>query len=173
VLGVVEELVKEIPDTLMLIFTPRSISNMKLAKEIHQKAIRLNLADKVKIHIKNLSEREKAEVYSVADIFLYPESGPKAAIDPPLTIIEAMASGRVVFAPRSSSASEFIADKKSGFLFRQKDYNDLARRFAEILMNKDLKKRVSHQARCVVEQKSSMLVVGAKMLGHFTALINH
>ena len=170
VLGVLEDLAKAVPETLLLIFTPKSNLNIRRALEIRKKAKVLNLVDRVKIHVKDLSEKEKADIYAVADIFFFPQSGPRAAVDPPPTVLEAMASGRVVFAPKLSSASEIITDNKNGFLFEQRDNNALARRFADLLVNERLKNRVSHCARQDVEQRLSLLAVGERMLEHFVAL---
>ena len=170
ILRVTEELVKDIPETLLLIFAPKNNLNIKRANEIRMKAEMLSLVDTVKVCVENLSEKEKTSIYAASDIFFFPESGSRAAVEPPLTVLEAMASGRVVFAPKLSASSELITDGKNGFLFEEKDYNTLARRFADILMNKELRIRVSRCARQTVEQKLSLSTIGSNMLKHFRAL---
>lgn len=173
VLGVIKDLVKDVPETLLQIFTPKDNLNIRRALEIRKKAKVFNLVDQVKIHVKDLSEKEKAGVYAVADIFFFPQSGPRAAVAPPLTVLEAMASGRVVFAPKLSSAREIITDNRNGFLFGQEDNNALAGRLADLLVNERLKNRVSHYARQDVEQRLSLLAVGERMLEHFVTLSRH
>lgn len=171
ILRVMEELAKEIPETLFLIFAPKNNLNIERANQIRMKAETLGLVDKVKVRVENLSEKEKTSIYAASDVFFFPESGSRAAVEPPLTVLEAMASGRVVLAPKLSASSELITDRRNGFLFEQKDFNNsLARKFADILTNKELRTSVSRCARQTVEQKLSLLTIGSAMVKHFRAL---
>jgi len=164
VLRVMEELAKEFPEALLLIFTPESNSNIKRAHEIFRKAEILSLADRVKVYVKNLSEKEKRSIYAASDIFFFPESGSRTAVEPPLTALEAMASGVVVFAPKLSALSEIIANDENGFLFETNDSTILSNKLADLLTDRDLRLKIFQNARQTILNKASLATAGKEMI---------
>jgi glycosyltransferase involved in cell wall biosynthesis len=166
VLHLIEELISEIPQTILLIFAPESNLNINRAYEIRKKAEILKLNSSIRIYVKNLSEEFKASVYAASDIFFFPEAGPRTAVEPPLTALEAMASGSVVFAPKLSALSEMITNNENGFLFRQ-NYADnyvLSNQLIQLLTDEQLRYKICQNARQTILNKASLTTVGREML---------
>jgi len=172
VLRVMEELAKEIPEALLLIFTPKSNLNIERAHEICRKAEILGLPDKVKVYVENLSEKVKTSIYAASDIFFFPESGSRAAVEPPLTALEAMASGGAVFAPKLSALSEIIANNKNGFLFETNDSTILSNKLADLLTDRNLRLKISYNARQTILNKASLVTAGREMISLQKGLLN-
>jgi len=163
VLRVMKELAKEIPEALLLIFTPESNLNIKRAHEICRKAEILSLTDKVKVYIKNLSEKEKTYIYAASDIFFFPESSSRVAVEPPLTALEAMAGGGVVFAPKLSALGEIIRNNRNGFLFETDDSTILSNKLADLLTDRNLRHKIFYNARKTILSKASLVTAGREI----------
>lgn len=74
----------------------------------------------------------------------------QAAVDfyfSPLKVIEALAAGRPVVAPRLGQLCELIADGKSGLLYRPQDAQDCAGAILRILDDPDLRAAMGREAR--------------------------
>ena len=158
VLQVITKLVKECPDTKLLIFSPRTYENIKRKLEILAKTKRLNLTANVRINVKNLSEEEKIGIYSGSDIFLYPSLTPTAAIEPPLTILEAMASGLPVISNDIPSIKEVVTDRVNGliFPFRNGEVALLEERISSLLRDNNVITELSYNARQNIVKKLSL-----------------
>jgi glycosyltransferase involved in cell wall biosynthesis len=172
VLRLMDELTKEVPEALLLIFAPESNSNIKRAHEIFRKAKLLRLTNNVKVHVKNLPEEMKSDIYAASDIFFFPESGARAAVEPPLTPLESMATGGVVFAPRLSALSEIITNNVNGFLFETNDSTILSNELAKLLTDSDLRLKLSQNARQTICDKAALMVAGREMLRLQICLLN-
>jgi len=164
VLRLVEEIAAMIPDTILLVFAPETNSNIFRAYEINRKAEILNLTSKLRIYVKNLSEKWKATIYAASDIFFFPGSGSRTAVEPPLTALEAMASGSVVFAPRFSALSEIIIDNENGFLFANGDSATLSNQLTNLLADRKLRDKLNQKARQTILNKASLATAGREML---------
>jgi|UniRef100_A0A7V6DQP6 colanic acid/amylovoran biosynthesis glycosyltransferase len=79
----------------------------------------------------------------------------------PMTIIEAMAKGRAVVAPRLTAIPEMIEDGKSGLLFTPGSAADLARQLARLACHPELPAQMGAEARRRAE-KIFDLTVNAK-----------
>jgi glycosyltransferase involved in cell wall biosynthesis len=105
---------------------------------------------KFTIHQKDLSIEEKVCLYQNASIVLLPFQGP-VAVEPPLTLIEAMSCGAIVAASAESNRSKIISDSKNGFLFSSAD--ELADTIIEIAGQKESLLKIRQNARAVVDDK--------------------
>lgn len=161
-----KKLVKEIPEVLLLVFTPREAKNMKRLHEIS------GLSKNIRIYAKDLTDTEKSEIYALADVFLFPKFVTRTAIEPPLTVLEAMSSGTPVVVPKIPSLDEVVIDNKSGFFFEQNSSEALAKKLADVLSNTKLRIKVSQYGRHTIKQKASLLVTGAKMVELHQTLLN-
>jgi glycosyltransferase involved in cell wall biosynthesis len=164
ILGLMETLVKDLSEVLLLIIAPKSDLNVERANEIRKKTENLSLTKKVKTYVKNLEEIEKANIYSSSDVFFFPKGGSRIAVEPPLTALEAMASGGSVFAPKDSSMSEIITNEKNGFLFETKDFSALSDSLIRFLNDKNLLLKISRNARRTILDKASLATVGRKLI---------
>ena len=68
-----------------------------------------------------VSEKKRAELYSRCQAFINPQLE-----DFGITAVEAMASGRPVIAYRAGGAQETVVDNKTGVLFEEQTWEDLA-----------------------------------------------
>lgn len=172
VLEVMKRIVKEIPDVMLLVFTSRDNENVKRVAEIFRKTKSANMTQNIKIYAKDLTDIEKTTVYSAADVFLFPCFVTKTAIEPPLTVLEAMASSAAVVVPKVSALSEIITDNRNGFLFVTKDYDALADKLANVLVETKLRIKVSQNARQTIQEKASLLATGATMVEIHRNMLN-
>lgn len=70
----------------------------------------------VRIQLKDLTEQEKALVYSAADVVILPFTAP-VAVEPPLTLLEAMACHAVVVVAPFANRSDIVHDGDNGMLY--------------------------------------------------------
>jgi len=94
VLGFVSCLTKIIPMELTVV-TADFQWNYVYMKSFLKEVKDMGLLPHIKAKIKDLSETEKAELYSQAHVFLFPALAP-AAMDPPLTALESLSHGTPV-----------------------------------------------------------------------------
>jgi len=171
-LSVMKKLAREIPEVRLLVFASANRENAERAQELLRKIRQANLGRNIVVWVKDLTDTEKNMIYSAADVFLFPHFETKTAIEPPLTVLEAMASGAVVVAPETSSLSEIIVDGKNGFLFGNSDFDDLAKVLANVLSNTGLGGTISQPARQTIEEKASLLITGARIVELYRSLLS-
>jgi len=164
ILDLMKTLAKDDPEVLLLVFAPISDLNIKRGHEIRKKAEIQNLTDKVKLSVKNLRETEKANIYSASDVFFFPKSDSGIAVEPPLTALEAMASGVLVFAPIHSAMKEIITSGENGFLFETNDVSILSNNLIRFLNDKTLYLKISRNARQTIINKSSFATAGKELI---------
>ena len=70
----------------------------------------------IDVNLEDLTEARKAELYSSADVMLYPYLRP-VAVEPPLTLLEAMACEAVPVGTASANRSGVIVDGENGFIY--------------------------------------------------------
>ena len=66
-----------------------------------------------KVRLKDLTDEQKSQVSSAADVMLFPFTA-AVAIEPPLTLVEAMASGAIVVAAPFANQSGLVRDGENG-----------------------------------------------------------
>lgn len=67
----------------------------------------------VSVHLEDLTEQRKVEVYSGADVALYPFTRP-VAVEPPLTVLETMACETVPIVTAPANRSAIVEDGRTG-----------------------------------------------------------
>jgi glycosyltransferase involved in cell wall biosynthesis len=84
----------------------------------------------------------------------------------PVSILEAMASGKPVIAPRVGSIAESVADGQTGFLVEQGDEGQTAKRLVQLLADPTLAKSLGQAGRDVVVDRWSLerMVAGYEQL---------
>jgi D-inositol-3-phosphate glycosyltransferase len=92
-LSLLEKLVKKDPKIEFWIFAPENYENLKRKEDILSKASNINLRNNIRVTVKNLSDREKVALYSASDLFILPPFKAEEAVEPPLTVLEAMSCG--------------------------------------------------------------------------------
>jgi glycosyltransferase involved in cell wall biosynthesis len=92
--------------------------------------------------------------YDQVDIFVYPRYSMRLTeLVTPLKPLEAMAQGRLVVASDVGGHRELIADRKTGWLFRAGDVDDLARTVLELLRTPDAWPGIRQAGRRFVEEE--------------------
>jgi glycosyltransferase involved in cell wall biosynthesis len=82
----------------------------------HLAAAAKGSASPVHIHLEDLAETRKAEVFSAADLVILPFAA-AVAVEPPLTLLEAMACGAVVAVSPAANRSRLVRAGETGLTF--------------------------------------------------------
>lgn len=157
ILGLMNKLLETDSKTKLLVFSPQVKGNSERKTEIRAKANSLNLGQNVTINIRNLSEVEKKIIYSASDIFLFPPVESGEAVEPPLTVLEAISTGLPVVSSDVASIREVITDEVNGLImpFRNDKLSFLAERISSLLEHDDERMKLSYNARQNVMEKLS------------------
>jgi glycosyltransferase involved in cell wall biosynthesis len=107
----------EVPRLLLEIFAPVATHNRnrKWAEDNVGQQVR-NADFTVNTHLKDLTENEKALIYSAVDVVLLPFTAP-VAVEPPLTLLEAMSCGTPVLVAPYANRSRVVRHGANGLLF--------------------------------------------------------
>jgi len=139
-----------------LLFRNTDMNDSKVALDYLKEANRLiqknNIADRVKT-IGVLSEKDhiKSLENSSVIISLAPSDGT------PVTILEAMALGKIVVCGRINSLEKLIDDGKTGFLVDLNNPNEIAGKLHYIYQNfENLEKYIGQNARKFVEENANI-----------------
>jgi glycosyltransferase involved in cell wall biosynthesis len=127
---------------------------------LEQLAVQLSVADAVQF----LGTRDDIpHLLSALDVFVL-----TSRIEAnPVSILEAMASGKPVVAPRVGSIAESVIDRQSGFLTDPNDEAQVADRVTELLANPQLARRLGDAGRAAVVERWSL----ARMVEGYQELI--
>jgi glycosyltransferase involved in cell wall biosynthesis len=172
ILGVIKKLITRDPLIELLVFSPENQENVKRMKEILVKASPFNLRQNIRINVRNLSEIEKRLVYSASDIFLFLPLKSGEAIEPPITVLEAMSCGLPVISSNVASISEIITDQVNGLIMPSIDEGKsiLEEQISSILENNKVKTDISNNARRTVIEKMGPHNSCKKLIEIFTSL---
>jgi glycosyltransferase involved in cell wall biosynthesis len=86
----------------------------------------------------------------------------------PLTVYEAMAAGRPVVASRIGGIPDLVAEGESGLLCTPGDEDELSRKLAELLLDKERAERMGRAGRMVVESRYTP----ERHLEHYLGLVS-
>lgn len=119
---------------LLLIITPPNLSNLQYLVKLERLAKKFQVTRNVLLYAKILDIYEKEKVFEIADIFIYPPSREKyLAVDPPLSLIEALVKDKYVIASAVQSVPLLIKLSEFGEIVKGNDkYYD---NFVTILEN--------------------------------------
>lgn len=136
-------------DTRLIIAAPNTLNNLRSAANIQREISCLGIGKNVKLLVKDLSDSEKATLLNAADCAVYPFSGTIFdVVEPPLSIMESLATGTPVIASDVASTGDII-DESVGALVRPfslkciDDWYSRLRVFAE---NTELIRKLSSNA---------------------------
>jgi glycosyltransferase involved in cell wall biosynthesis len=98
-------------DILFLAYCPEFIDSMRNVALLRKHVKHEGLDSCVRILDRNLTAREKAKVFIASDLAVYPFTLDHApVVQPPLSMLEALASGTPVVASRVASAEDVVND---------------------------------------------------------------
>jgi glycosyltransferase involved in cell wall biosynthesis len=164
VLPMFQSLSKYIPMIRLIVLAPKNLENILRSEEIRSKARQLNIENLVKVSVQNLAPNEKRMFYSLSDIFIFPSTDEGIVTEPPITILEAMASSLPVFSNDLSSLREIITDGKNGIITSfDKEREQMTNKIAFYLKNEEILKSISFKSRQYIVDKMSLETSGKKI----------
>ena len=113
-------------------------------------------------------QAELAKYYSLSDVYLHAAK----AENFPLTILEALSCGIPVITTAVGGIPEIIENGKNGFLVAKGDAKDMAEKALKLIMNKELYKKCSLQARKDASEKYSLEKMSRAYLDYYDEIIN-
>jgi glycosyltransferase involved in cell wall biosynthesis len=127
--------------------------------------------------VSNLNQAEKNLAYNTSDILIFPftkqvDSYDKSvaisdsikAIDPPLTLLEAMACGKIVIASRTLSIPNVIKHNENGFLVDPEDFEGFRGTLENVMDNFHELQHVGENARRTIQKHFSSKEVNKKLI---------
>ncbi len=103
-------------------------------------------------YINAYSLDEMPELYSAADVVVYPSSAPEPF---GLTMLESMACAKPIVVTNVGGMPEIIRDRTNGFVIPWRDFEALSSRTIELLKNDRLAKRLGTTGRQMAEENFS------------------
>lgn len=91
------------------------VTSTRAVNDAHVAAVEGLQSESVRIVRRNLSREEKQALFARTNIFLLPFSTP-SAIDPPVTLLEAMGAGNLVVATDVQGVQYVVDDGRTGFV---------------------------------------------------------
>ncbi len=133
----IPKIIKLVPDLSVYIAGSGDQEN-----ELKKIVKRLNVEKHVKF-LGFISENEKYQYYKASKIVVIPSRWDVA----PLTLYEAMASGKPVVASNIGGIPDVVDDGKTGFLFETENVKDLANKIIILLIDRKLREEMGKAAK--------------------------
>ncbi len=117
----------------------------------------------VSVEPRDLSEEQKIALYCAADVVLLPFSAP-VAVEPPLTLLEAMACQATVAVAPAANRSRIVANRWNGIAYCAPE--DLARRLVQLhALGEPVQRALGAAARASVVERYSFAAVAQVLAG--------
>jgi len=146
----------------LLIFAPKFQINYDRYEKLSRSIKQFKLEKHVLLFIRNLSEKEKLALYNISDVFLFPALTSQG-IDPPLTILEAMSCGKVVFATPVQSLPYEINHMNNGILIYPNSLDQYYLMLLKLYKDIDFYKQMGMNARRSILNSHSFSVISQKI----------
>ncbi len=153
------KVVKQIHDIKLVISSPGLKFESPYVFVLKQTVKELKIEDKV-ILLPPQSQLE--EIYNLADVVVFPYVQPYHYMDPPLTLLEAMASGALVLASGVGAANELIFNEENGRLVKPRSLEDLTKAIVDCVKSSD-HSSLGVKARETIMSKYSINRIGATL----------
>jgi len=150
---------EKFPDAMLVLAGTKNIVDWgeRQQKEI---AYMVNLVDFFKMRNNVLIDVYKLTdiplLYAASQICIYPSTSSEPF---GLTMLEAMASGKPMIVTRAGGMPEIIKDGVNGFITPVKDFEELASRITQLLMDGALRERLGTTGRAIAEQQYTKKVL--------------
>jgi len=171
IVQMLSETVRELASVVLLVAVLDRPEERERAKQLIRAAEKCGVSGRILLQIKNLSDTEKNVLYALSDLFIYPASEPSMAIEPPLTVLESMASGTPILACREPSVRELIEDPECGEMTGCCEAG-LSRALVALLSDQERLTTLSTNCRKVALAKFSLKASGASLLEWFTEILD-
>ncbi|HEU5098386.1 MAG TPA: glycosyltransferase, partial [Roseiflexaceae bacterium] len=154
---------EHVPDLGLAIFAPVGTHPYNLAwADGHVRRAAALSRLPVAIEPRDLGQEQKIALYCAADVVLLPFTAP-VAVEPPLTLLEAMACQATVAVAPAANRSQVVADRWNGISYRSPD--ELARRLIELQAMSEVGRRaLGVAARASVVENHSFASVARDLI---------
>jgi glycosyltransferase involved in cell wall biosynthesis len=153
-----------IPNLSLAVFAPIGTHPYNLAWAAgHVRRAVLGSALPVSVEPRDLSEEQKIALYGAADVVLLPFSAP-VAVEPPLTLLEAMACQATVAVTPAANRSQIIANRWNGIAYSAPE--DLSQRLVQLhALGAPVQRALGTAARASVVERYSFAAVAQVLAG--------
>jgi glycosyltransferase involved in cell wall biosynthesis len=124
-----------------------------------------NLEENVVIDMFKLEDMPK--LYAASSICIYPSTSGEPF---GLTMLEAMASGKPMIVTNSGGMPEIIKDNINGYIVPVKDFEILASRIIQLLIDDKLRERFGYTSREMVEQSFTTKIISRNTMNIYKKL---
>jgi glycosyltransferase involved in cell wall biosynthesis len=160
---------REVPNTYLLIAHPELEVERGLLSVLLELLRSLGIREKV-IILGRIAEI--STVYNAADLIVLPFRQAHFYTDPPLVVLEVMASGTPLLTTRLGAISEIVENEHNGVILEQCKVVSMAERIVESLRNPQKLKRMGENAREKMEKEFSFEVVGRRLREIYESVLN-
>lgn len=128
------EMLQHDPDIVFRIIAPTNPRSVARVGEIVEVCKSLGIENRVNVILRDLDDSDKMAEYSSARLFVFaPIVETAESIEPPLTVLEALACGLPVLATNAYSVAEAVISGQNGFIVEMGDHSSLVERAIEML----------------------------------------
>jgi glycosyltransferase involved in cell wall biosynthesis len=155
---------EHIPSLSLAVFAPVGTHPYNLAWAAgHVRRAVAGSALPVLIEPRDLSEEQKIALYCAADVVLLPFSAP-VAVEPPLTLLEAMACQATVAVAPAANLSQLVANRWNGIAYSAPE--ELAQRLVQLhALGAPVQRALGAAARASVVERHSFAAVAQVLAG--------
>jgi len=139
----------------LVIVAPENKKNFEHAKQVELLSNALGLSRYVCVKVKNLSEKAKIALLQRSKVFLFLATKPES-MDPPISVLEAMAHGSIVVATPYQSLPFMIRTQLNGILLENLEQEQLVRAMELVLKKEPLQEMISVLAKETIKTRFSI-----------------
>ena len=155
---------EHIPNLSLAVFAPVGTHPYNLAWAAgHVRRAVAGSALPVSVELRDLSEEQKIALYCATDVVLLPFSAP-VAVEPPLTLLEAMACQATVAVAPAANRSQLVANRWNGIAYSSPE--ELARHLVQLhTLGAPVQRALGVAARASVVEQYSFAAVAQVLAG--------
>ena len=128
---------------------------------LKEKAARLGIANRVTV-TGRVPHEEIRDYLAALDIAIVTDE--RTGVASPMKLLEYMAMGRAVVAPRQANIADLIDDEIDGLLFHSQEPGDLAAKIGRLARSPELRQTLGRAARMKIEESRTWKDVAAAIL---------
>ena len=112
-----------------------------------------------------------SEIMAAADIFVLPFLNTVGIVDYPLSLLEAMATGKPVIATRVGGIPEIIKDRQNGFLINPGNHQELTDAIRYMIQNAKVAMRFGVEATKLISREFRAEIIADRMEETYRELV--
>lgn len=162
------------PDVSFRLIAAPSGANVARAHDIVSMCKSLGIKDKVSLSLRNITDADKLAEYTSAKFLIFaPSQEWHAAVEPPLTVLEAIASGLPVLATDTHSIDDAVISGKNGYVVREGYANLVSEALHLLQADEERWLAWSNEARRMAEENFSISRTSNRLAHLHSALLEN